>query len=108
MADGSTIIHSGFVNSHRGRVTKAIMGFLTNHGPSCAGFIADTYGLHAGTVTKRCYDLEQQGLIVHWYFDGLALYALPKDAPSDPAVLNAPRQTGRGQRHRKSKDSLYV
>lgn len=79
------------------RLTNCILDFIEGYGAAGASFIADFYRLDHQVVSKRCTVMVLDGRLVRWFFDGIALYGLPENAP-EPEILNAPRQPGRGRR----------
>lgn len=87
----------------RCRATAAILHFVTAYGAAPATFIADYYNLDRHQTYARCCELVRQKTLIRWFFDGQALYALPKDAPCDE-VLNAP--PAKRQRRPRTKKNL--
>lgn len=90
---------------HQGRVTACILDFVEGRGAASSGFIAEYYNLDHQQVKDRCWTLTKEGRLVRWFFDGVALFGLPKNAPCLD-VLTAPLQTGRGRRRPRDPQKL--
>lgn len=68
-----------------------MLAFLDDLGGASAGFIAEQINRPTQVIAQTLDQLRRRGEVVRWWFDGLAIYALPENAP-DPEILEAPRE----------------